>query len=153
MSGCSLAIDGALSDKPAEGEGAAGPASTGVGATGAMGGGGSGGVAEGGGGAGACAACAPDEDCCDGVCTNLSEDPNNCTQCGMQCQGTLCLNGCSGTCQQAFANCDGNIVTNGCEVEIASDAANCGACGIACPMGAVCTAGMCECAPGAVDCD
>ncbi len=62
--------------------------------------------------------------CCQGGCTNLNTDANNCGSCGARCApGQTC---CGGTC-----------------IDILSDNANCGACGAACPDGHDCVNGVC----------
>ncbi len=54
--------------------------------------------------------------CCEGSCTDLTQDANNCGACGERCfTGQAC---CNGTC-----------------IDILSDSTNCGACGISCPDG------------------
>jgi hypothetical protein len=66
--------------------------------------------------------------CCSGLCRNLTNDPNNCSACGIACvQGLAC---CSTQC-----------------LDLNSNVNNCGACGRACPGTAngypTCSGGTC----------
>src|SRR5262249_2434996 len=74
--------------------------------------------------------------------------------CGMKCPGTICAGGqCTSFCADSFEDCNKNLVLDGCEADIARDAANCGSCGAACPLGASCVKGACQCPAGPFDCD
>jgi hypothetical protein len=101
---------------------------------------------------------------CGGVCTNPTNDPNNCGMCGAVCAMTpnatsACVAGaCSIACNAGFANCDNNIA-NGCESNVAVDINNCGGCGVRCfaPNGTdACMNGVCvlaACNVGFANCD
>ena len=64
--------------------------------------------------------CATGTACCNGTCTPVNSDPNNCGACG---------NVCGGMC-----------------VDTSSNAQHCGGCFQACPVGQVCYVGSC-CSP------
>ncbi|MEZ4570631.1 MAG: hypothetical protein R2849_09955 [Thermomicrobiales bacterium] len=74
-----------------------------------------------------CTACPGTDEsnfCCQGGCTNLDTDANNCGGCGQACApGQQC---CNGVC-----------------LDILSNASNCGKCGNACPEGEGCINGIC----------
>jgi Stigma-specific protein, Stig1 len=74
---------------------------------------------------GACGnACAQNETCCDGACTDTASDASHCGQCGTQCRrNTTC---CGGGC-----------------VDTTSDANHCGGCGMRCPGTTSCCDGAC----------
>lgn len=61
---------------------------------------------------------------------------------------------CILTCSYDWGNCD-NAVANGCETNLQNDSTNCGACGVACPVGDVCTNGTCslQCSAGQTNCN
>lgn len=179
--GCSLLADGALDDKPSTSE-PTGPGGSGqgggvVGGTGGAGGG----AGAGAGGSPSCGDACLREECCDGVCQDLTSpehcgacdvacsgdgaccpsgcavlasDELNCGECGLECPGTVCVGGeCTTTCQSPFENCDQNIVTNGCEANLGTDPQNCGSCGLRCPENATCEGGQCVCPANFLDCD
>lgn len=53
---------------------------------------------------GKCQSC-PENSCCDGVCKDLTNDPNNCGSCGQKCgEGGVC---CNGVCCSAEVGCCG----------------------------------------------
>lgn len=85
---------------------------------------------------------------CGGACTDLLTSVPNCGICGHACPGRphvpmLCEAGsCVFRCDPGWADCDGNV-TNGCETNTVSDVSNCGACGRTCPMGFLCSSGVC----------
>jgi len=82
---------------------------------------------------------------CNGDCTDLQTDPNNCGACGSVCEeGFLCS---AGACLCAV----GVPCNDGC-VDLDSDSQNCGTCGTVC-VGGTCTAGTCSCAGGQASCD
>jgi hypothetical protein len=101
---------------------------------------------------------------CAGACVDLSTDPNNCGQCGVQCpQGDTCVNGsCQGGGQCQFDN-DCNTHETCCPpgsggrfspqtsycADLQSDHLNCGQCGVECLGGDLryCIEGQCHC-PG-----
>ena len=69
--------------------------------------------------------CCPLENaCCNGTCTDLTADPQNCGLCGNVCGGGQGC--CNGTCK-----------------DLTADPQNCGACGNACPIGTECINGKC----------
>ncbi|MDP3274949.1 MAG: MXAN_6577-like cysteine-rich protein [Deltaproteobacteria bacterium] len=95
---------------------------------------------------------------CSGVCINTTTNTSHCGACNNMCPVPAnATAGCTasvcgiGACRTGFGNCDGNAA-NGCEVNLPSDRANCGACGNVCPVGASCTAGVCACPLGTVNC-
>ncbi|SRR5579871_1667136 len=74
---------------------------------------------------------------CGGICTDTSNDRNNCGVCGNVCPpGVTCHNGTCG-CLPGQTNCSGT-----CR-DISIDPQNCGACGNACGVGMVCQNGAC----------
>ncbi|XP_024377461.1 uncharacterized protein [Physcomitrium patens] len=96
--------------------------------------------------------------------TCISNDPNNCGDCGKKCVApayafTKCNNGkCDYSCKPGWANCDYDW-KNGCETDTGKDANNCGACGQKCkdvPYAiSQCSNGKCQysCKPGWANCD
>ncbi|MBN9166387.1 MAG: hypothetical protein BGO98_42830 [Myxococcales bacterium 68-20] len=96
--------------------------------------------------------------------TNLSNDEDNCGECGNVCPSfallsmrSRCVNGaCALECfnagsNQDFRDCNG-AVDDGCEVNVRVDAKHCGACGNACAPGERCRDGQCGCPAPRVDC-
>jgi hypothetical protein len=83
---------------------------------------------------------------CDGGCTDLKTDPQNCGKCGKTCaMGAQCV---QGSCQCAMGQ---SICGNGC-VDLKSDLANCGKCGTVCgggDGGSIMGGGMWSCVNGA----
>src|SRR5262249_4042122 len=77
---------------------------------------------------------------CDGTCTFLESDPDNCGACGNICGGSTPY--CS---QGACTDCGGfgAAICNGVCVDIFSDALNCGACGRQCAANEYCSFGHC----------
>jgi cytochrome c peroxidase len=78
---------------------------------------------------------------CNGVCTNVTTDRNNCGACGNVCAGDQV---CMGTCFPL--NCGPSMLgCNGMCVDTMADPMNCGGCGNACPTSApTCAGGMCK---------
>jgi hypothetical protein len=70
---------------------------------------------------------------CDGICTFLGYDPDNCGACGHVCDESkpYCS---SGQCWDA--NCGG--------ADLNWDSNNCGVCGYVCPWGTACSFGVCH---------
>jgi hypothetical protein len=102
---------------------------------------------EGGGGEGAMGAeCREGHELCDGVCTSVSFDPENCGECGKVCrEGELCSNGqCGVSCGPGTEQCGDRCV------DTAIDFENCGECGKVCQAGESCSGGVCGkgCASG-----
>jgi hypothetical protein len=107
---------------------------------------------------GACAvvACNPGfADCngspADGCEANLNADPTRCGACSTRCALANATAACTGArctvagCNAGYSDCNGNPA-DGCEVNTAGDPAACGACGRACALSNVASAG---CAGGA----
>lgn len=84
---------------------------------------------------------------CNGFCTDLLSDVNNCGSCGRICNVTeTCSNG---WCVAAAPVCAYGQTPCGSQcVDIGSDRANCGACFAACPQAQNCVAGTCVCPGG-----
>jgi hypothetical protein len=80
---------------------------------------------------GAYACCPTGTACCNGACTSLNSDPNNCGACGNVCPASAPI--CNqGTC-------------SGCPpwINFDWDNQNCGACGVVCPNNSACSFGVC----------
>jgi hypothetical protein len=99
--------------------------------------------------------CGSGQSCCDGHCTDLTNDFYNCGGCGNTCdppglyEDGACVNGtCLYECVPGATRC------NGICTDMASDPNNCGACGNVCPDSApYCNQGVCNsCPPGFVLC-
>ncbi len=101
--------------------------------------------------------CNANFDNCDGMLDNgcessLNTDVNNCGACGKTCAVANATASCASatcgisSCNTGFGNCDNNPA-NGCEVNLNSSAAHCNACDAACPMGNICSKGMCQAPP------
>lgn len=99
-------------------------------------------------------ACAATTDCaaqgltdCNGVCVDIMTDAANCGACGAVCgTGEECGGGfCSPAEQSQTADCSAQGLTDcgGTCIDIANDPNNCGGCGLVCPQGASCSAGVC----------
>lgn len=82
---------------------------------------------------------------CNGTCTVVARDPQNCGACGKSCMaGELCS---QGSCASA---CGGGTTKCGSEcVDTKSDPRNCGSCGKGCQANEVCMAGACATSCGA----
>jgi Stigma-specific protein, Stig1 len=76
--------------------------------------------------------CPEGQDCCNGVCQNLQDDPANCGRCGL-----LCTTAPGGN----PACCHGNCV------DLNHDAANCGHCRLGCGPAQRCINGVCKGGP------
>jgi hypothetical protein len=82
----------------------------------------------------------------------MQNNPSNCGACGNNCpaaaNGTaVCVaGGCNYVCSAGFRDCNG-AAADGCEVNITNTTSNCGACGNVCPVGNICSAGVCRLAP------
>jgi stigma-specific protein Stig1 len=90
---------------------------------------------------GAYACCPTGAVCCNGTCTDLNSDFNNCGACGYVCPtNNVCANG---TC--VVLNCVyPNIPCSGVCVDPTSDGNNCGGCGQQCGPSEACIFGFCE---------
>ena len=90
--------------------------------------------------------CPPGQAACDGGCTDIVSDPNNCGFCGNVCAApNVCGNGfCQMGCAPGQQSCFGQCV------DVFSDPFNCGGCGIVCSAGDSCQMGACmnPCGPG-----
>lgn len=74
---------------------------------------------------------------CNGQCTDVSTDPENCGGCGVRCSPTfVCQNGGCG-CPAGHTLC-----FDGC-FDTATDPAHCGGCTVTCAPGSVCHNGQC----------
>jgi hypothetical protein len=89
---------------------------------------------------GAYVCCATGTVCCNGSCTSLNSDPNNCGACGNVCGGSspVCIQAVCGNCPPPYTVCSG-VCKN-----LQTSASNCGACGIVCPLGWGCVDGVCR---------
>lgn len=85
---------------------------------------------------------------CNGSCTVIARDSQNCGACGKACAaGEVCS---AGTCS---SSCGSNTTKCGAEcVDTKTDDRNCGSCGKACMMGEVCMAGACTGSCGGMVC-
>ncbi len=111
--------------------------------------------------------CPPDETSCDGVCTDVDDDPEHCGACSIGCDaGEACIDGA------CTAPCALEVCGTEC-IDTTIDPAHCGACGRQCDSSAVCTdsvcvvacsdscdsdtelcvGGTCECRSGMIRCD
>ncbi len=114
-----------------------------------------------------CQACGGNQVVCNGNCTDLTSDSNNCNKCGMVCpNGTTCMAGACTACPMKFCDklqtCVAGICTCGqgqtlcgqiC-ADLSFDINNCGMCGHACgPKAGACANGMCFCANGGTLCN
>jgi hypothetical protein len=91
---------------------------------------------------------APDRDCCGSSCTNKSEDPNNCGDCGTTCSADQ-------TCAQGKCTCTTLALPDACPsgcVNFGNDPNNCGGCNIVCPSGWGCCGGNCTQLGTSVNC-
>jgi hypothetical protein len=98
--------------------------------------------------------CRADQDCCDGVCTDVTSDPNNCGTCGHVCN-TQGQEPTASDCTNSYCTCGTGPECTGGEVccgascrDLNNDPSNCGSCGRKCAEGEACNNGTCECAPG-----
>lgn len=95
---------------------------------------------------------------------NVTNDPQNCGNCGVFCSFSHATASCvTSTCQIAscnagFQNCNGSN-SDGCEVSIANDPQNCGNCGLVCSTPhatSSCSSGACgigSCNAGFLNCN
>ena len=84
---------------------------------------------------------------CNGICVDIMTDAANCGACGAVCgTGEECGGGfCSPAAQSQAADCSAQGLTDcgGTCIDIANDPNNCGGCGLVCPQGDSCSAGVC----------
>ena len=92
--------------------------------------------------------CATGAACCNGTCTSVNSDPNNCGACANVCGGSTpyCNRGTCGGCAPGTALCGGQCIS------VLWDNANCGACSVVCPYDTSCVAGYCEPQEPCTDC-
>jgi hypothetical protein len=123
----------------------AGPGDGGSGGTDAgPGDGGSGGIDAGPGDAGS-GGQARDVTQCNGVCTDLDLDANNCGACGVRCSASqVCRAGTCAVCPPQDTQCKDQCA------DLMNDNANCGACGHACAGATSCKNGVCGACDGTV---
>lgn len=83
---------------------------------------------------------------CNGTCTVVARDPENCGACGKKCgAGEVCSAGaCASSCGSTTSKCGSECV------DTKSDPRNCGGCGTKCTAGQVCNAGSCAADCGAL---
>ena len=84
---------------------------------------------------------------CSGLCTNLSDDPENCGACGTTCGGAHATGYCASStcgliCDAGYGDCDVDVST-GCETNTLVDRSNCGTCGTVCATDEFCFIGTC----------
>jgi hypothetical protein len=82
---------------------------------------------------------------CGSSCVDTTTDGRNCGGCGKLVGSNQTCVGGKPICGAGFANCDSNPLD--CEVDVRSSAAHCGGCSTPCKVGAVCSGGICACAP------
>ena len=101
------------------------------------------------GSAGASNQCNATEQLCNGACTPVKFDINNCGMCGKKCAGgEVCSDGaCALTCGGGTTKCGDKCV------DTALDVANCGGCDKPCAAGESCTAGKCACPDNGTACE
>ncbi len=85
--------------------------------------------------------CPTSTTCCNGTCTDVNSDPNNCGACGNVCHAStpICKQATCSACQPWETFCVGG----GC-VDLFNDPFNCGACGNQCSQTDVCAGGTCQ---------
>jgi hypothetical protein len=78
--------------------------------------------------------------CCNGTCTIVNSDPNNCGDCGYVCPAStpICYQGVCGGCPAGATYCNGFCTNTG------FDPSNCGGCGVVCADGQTCSGGVCQ---------
>ena len=85
---------------------------------------------------------------CNGVCVDIMTDAANCGACGGRLwhgRGVRRRVLLAGHCATQTADCTAQGLTDcgGICVDVANDPSNCGGCGLVCPQGDSCSAGVC----------
>jgi hypothetical protein len=102
------------------------------------------------GGGGIAPQCPPAEVLCEGTCTDISSDAQNCGQCGNACMGSdACSAGvCGGT-----SMCPPGLIECGGCYDVSNDPEFCGSCmPYQCADSQFCQDGTCQCRPGLTEC-
>jgi hypothetical protein len=86
--------------------------------------------------------CVKGEVMCSRTCTDLSDDPMNCGQCGHDCGSGLCVSG-QCVCYPGAQMCMSSGPGVQC-ADLQASRQNCGACGHACQSDQECVNGTCQ---------
>jgi Stigma-specific protein, Stig1 len=89
---------------------------------------------------GAYVCCAAGTTCCNGTCTDLNSDANNCGACGNICPASapICNQGTCSGCPTGRTFCYPSCV------DLSVNPYNCGTCGLQCAPSEVCAGGLCQ---------
>ena len=101
---------------------------------------------------------------CDGICTNIRDNPEHCGSCNNKCEIANCNSGvcltsdaeCEMECGENEICCMDNTLDQGkCLyiVNLLFNDEHCGNCGFACPENTTCNNGLCECEQGVFYCN
>jgi hypothetical protein len=108
--------------------------------------------------------CTTGSTACDGGCTDITQDVNNCGACGVVCTTSNGTPNCVDSvcaiaaCNTGYGDCDDSAV-DGCETDLLTDPMNCGTCTMTCPSATnaspTCDMGNCSlaCVAGYADCN